>query len=201
MKTAIVTGGTRGIGLEVCRLLLQKGYAVTATYSRGEEDARRVRALLPEARFARADVSDERAVADLFANTPAPDILVNNAGIALFSQVQDTSLGDWERVMSVNAGGVFLCCKYAAKKMIPRGKGAIVNVASIWGQTGGSCESAYSASKGAVIGKGGRGRGSRRVFGGERLYYGADARRKRRHADLIACIHSNRRLLAFCLSP
>lgn len=151
MKTAIVTGGTRGIGLEVCRLLLQKGYAVTATYSRGEENARRARALLPEARFARADVSDERAVADLFANTPAPDILVNNAGIALFSQVQDTSLGDWERVMSVNAGGVFLCCKYAAKKMIPRGKGAIVNLASIWGQTGGSCESAYSASKGAVI--------------------------------------------------
>lgn len=151
MKSAVVTGGTRGIGLAVCRLLCKKGYAVTATYSQGEEDARRAHELLPEARFVRADVSDEGAVKELFSRTPSPDILVNNAGVSSFGQVQDIDLEEWNRLLSVNAGGTFLCCKHAVRGMISRGKGAIVNVASVWGETGGSCESAYSASKGAVI--------------------------------------------------
>lgn len=149
-KTVLVTGGTRGIGLAVCELFSKNGYRVTALYSRGEEDAARARALLPDVRFLRADVSDEEAVKAVFEKFTSLDVLVNNAGVALFRQVQDTSLDEWERVMGVNAGGTFLCCKYAVKKMLDRG-GAIVNVASVWGETGGSCESAYSASKGATI--------------------------------------------------
>lgn len=150
MKRALVTGGTRGIGLETCRLLAENSYFVTALYSRGEENARRARELLPQVEFVRADVADEGAVQAVFEGISSLDLLVNNAGVALFSQVQDTSKAAWERVMDVNAGGVFLCCKHAVKKMLERG-GAIVNVSSVWGQTGGSCESAYSASKGAVI--------------------------------------------------
>lgn len=150
MKRALVTGGTRGIGFSVCRLFAEHGYLVTALYSREGEGAERAKALLPAVNFICADVSDEEAVRRAVAGMPDIDVLVNNAGVALFAQVQDTSAEAWERVLSVNAGGTFFCCKHAAKKMISRGSGAIVNISSVWGQTGGSCESAYSASKGAV---------------------------------------------------
>ena len=147
---ALVTGGTRGIGLACCRLFYRTGYRVTATYSADERAAEAARAELPEVAFVRADVSDETAVSALFASFGSLDVLVNNAGRALFAQVQDTAWADYARLMDVNMGGVFLACKYAVKKMLARG-GAIVNVSSVWGVTGGSCESAYSASKGAVI--------------------------------------------------
>ena len=147
---ALVTGGTRGIGLACCRLFSRTGYRVTATYSADERAAEAARAELPEVTFVRADVSDETAVSALFASFGSLDVLVNNAGRALFAQVQDTAWADYARLMDVNMGGVFLACKYAVKKMLARG-GAIVNVSSVWGVTGGSCESAYSASKGAVI--------------------------------------------------
>lgn len=147
---ALVTGGTRGIGLACCRLFSRMGYRVTATYSADERAAEAARAELPEVAFVRADVSDETAVSALFASFGSLDVLVNNAGRALFAQVQDTAWADYARLMDVNMGGVFLACKYAVKKMLARG-GAIVNISSVWGVTGGSCESAYSASKGAVI--------------------------------------------------
>ena len=75
---------------------------------------------------------------------------MNNAGIELYKLAQDTSFGEWRRVMDVNAGGAILLSKYAVKRMLDKG-GAIVNLSSVWGQTGGSMESVYSASKGAVI--------------------------------------------------
>lgn len=151
MKRALVTGGTRGIGFEVCRLLAERDYRVTALYAHDEADAERARTALPSVEFLRADVSNEGEVAQIFAAFSSLDALVNNAGVALFGQIQDVSLSDWERVMRVNAGGVFLCSKYAVKKMLVRGGGAIVNVSSVWGEAGASCESVYSASKGAVI--------------------------------------------------
>ena len=151
-KYALVTGGTRGIGFATAALLQNEGYLVTAAYSHEGEDAARAREALPCVRFLRADVTDEAAVKELIEGMERIDLLVCNAGVASFAQVQDISLSEWERVMRVNAGGVFLCCKHAVKKMLHVGEGgAIVNVSSIWGETGGSCESAYSASKGAVI--------------------------------------------------
>ncbi len=150
MKRALVTGGTRGIGLACCRLLAARGYLVTALYSSSEEDAARARGVLPQAEFVRADVSDEGEVEAVFSRFSSLDVLVCNAGVELFKQVQDTSFSDFDRLMKVNLGGVFLCCKHAVKRMLGRG-GAIVNVASVWGETGGSCESVYSASKGGVI--------------------------------------------------
>ena len=75
---------------------------------------------------------------------------MNKAGIELYKLAQDTSFGEWRRVMDVNAGGAFLLSKYAVKRMLDKG-GAIVNLSSVWGQTGGSMESVYSASKGGVI--------------------------------------------------
>ena len=150
MKEALVTGGTRGIGLAVCELLVKNGYRVTALYSKDEESASLARGALPGVRFRRADVASEEEVRAVFHGFSRLDLLVNNAGIELYKQVQDTSFTEWKRVMEVNAGGAFLCSKYAVPKMLDEG-GAIVNISSVWGQTGGSCESAYSASKGALI--------------------------------------------------
>lgn len=151
MKRVLVTGGTRGIGLAVCKKFLTNGYGVTALYSRNEDGAEKARNLLPEVNFVRADVASEQDVKGVVESLPRLDVLVNNAGIAHFAQVQDAAFSDWERVMSVNAGGAFLCAKYAVKKFLAQGGGAIVNVSSVWGETGGSCESVYSASKGALI--------------------------------------------------
>ena len=147
---ALVTGGTRGIGLACCRLFAEAGYAVTATYSSDEAAAQRARELLPAVRFLRADAASEEDTARVFAALPSLDVLVCNAGVSHFSQVHYEALADWERVMAVNAGGVFLAVKYATKKLLAS-CGAIVNISSVWGVTGGSCESVYSASKGAVV--------------------------------------------------
>lgn len=151
MREVLVTGGTRGIGLACVEKFLAAGDRVTALWSQDLPSAERARERFPAVRFLRADVAKEEDVQQVFEHLPMLDVLVNNAGVSLFAQVQDTSLSDFERVMAVNAGGTFLCCKYAVKKFLARGSGAIVNVSSVWGETGGSCESAYSASKGAVI--------------------------------------------------
>lgn len=150
MKRAIVTGGTRGIGLAITRLLVKQGYHVRALYSCDELSAARAREKVPEAEFMKADVSKEEDVIRAFSDFSEIDLLVNNAGVALWRQVQDTAKEEWEHVIGVNAGGTFLCCKHAVKRMLGKG-GAIVNISSVWGSVGGSCESAYSASKGAVI--------------------------------------------------
>lgn len=150
MKRALVTGGTRGIGLAVSKLLSERGYAVTALYARDERAAQAAREQIAGLQTVKADVAREEEVAAVFAQLPILDVLVNNAGVALYKQVQDTSADEWRRVTDINAGGAFLCTKYAVKKMLERG-GAIVNVSSVWGEAGGSCESVYSASKGALI--------------------------------------------------
>ncbi len=150
MKYALISGGTRGIGLATAERFFQEGYLVRALYSSDEEDANRARRLLPHVNFMRADVSDEEAVKAALEDLPRIDALVANAGVSLFSQVQDTKWEDYRRVMDVNMGGVFLLCKHAVKKMLAQG-GSIVTVSSVWGEKGGSCESVYSASKGAVI--------------------------------------------------
>ncbi len=150
MKYAVISGGTRGIGLATAKLFFEKGYCVRALYSSNEEDAARARALLPGVEFMKADVAKEGDVVAALQGLPHIDALICNAGVALFSQVQDTTWEDYTRVMDVNMGGVFLLCKHAAKRMLGRG-GAIVTVSSVWGERGGSCESVYSASKGAVI--------------------------------------------------
>ena len=79
------------------------------------------------------------------------DVLVNNAGVSLVRVIQDTSIYDWDKLFGVNVKGVFHCSKAVTDRMIGNGGGSIINVASIWGEVGASCETAYSASKGAVI--------------------------------------------------
>lgn len=150
MRTAIVTGGTKGIGLAVARALADRGYAVYAAYASDEEAAKRALAfgITP----IKADVSKEEDVKRLFSLLPRVDVLINNAGVSLYKQIQDTSYEEWNHLFSVNVGGAFLCSREAAKRMLSEGKGCIVFVSSVWGLKGGSCESAYASSKAALLG-------------------------------------------------
>ncbi len=159
-KTVILTGGSRGIGAETARCFAEKDYAVVIAYRQAEN---RAEALVEELRTKgcdaiaiRADVSDSEQVKELFQKTEACfgslDVLVNNAGVA--SQQLLTAVGDREyaETMDVNMGGVFRCCREAIPYFLRQHRGAIVNVSSVWGICGASCESVYSASKAAVIG-------------------------------------------------
>lgn len=150
MKTVLITGGVRGIGESIALAFLKKGYRVCVTYSKDEENAKRVAALGLETY--KANVSVESEVKDLFAKIGNVDILINNAGVCLVKQIQDVTYEEWQNVMSVNVGGAFLCTREASKTMIDNKNGLIVNISSVWGEVGGSCESVYSASKSALLG-------------------------------------------------
>lgn len=150
MKTVLVTGGVRGIGRDIALAFLKKGYRVCAVYSRDEESAKGIAQEGVE--IYRADVSKESDVQAVFQAVGSVDVLVNNAGISLIKQIQDVAYEEWQRVMSVNVGGAFLCAREAAKGMIDKKSGLIVNISSVWGEVGGSCESVYSASKAALLG-------------------------------------------------
>ena len=149
-KTVLITGGVRGIGLAIAKVFQAKNYRVIVTYSKDEENA----LIAKEAgiEVCRADVSKESDVLALFSGLKRLDVLVNNAGVSLIKQIQDVSLAEFERVFAVNMGGAFLCAREAAKLMIAQKSGLIVNVSSVWGEVGGSCESVYSASKAALLG-------------------------------------------------
>ncbi len=149
-KTVLVTGGVRGIGLAIAKAFLKKGYSVIVTYSKDEESAKVAEKEGLTVR--KADVTSEEEICALFASIERLDVLVNNAGISLIKQVQDTTLAEWKRLFSVNVEGVFLCSREAVKKMLSHHSGLIVNISSVWGEVGASCESGYSATKSAVLG-------------------------------------------------
>ena len=150
MKTVLVTGGVRGIGKSIALKFKEKGYRVCVTYSRDEDSAREISA--QDIEVYRSDVSKEEDVVALFQRVGAVDVLVNNAGVSLVKQIQDVTYAEYNALMAVNMGGAFLCAREASKGMIDRQSGLIVNISSVWGEVGGSCESVYSASKAALIG-------------------------------------------------
>ena len=145
MKKALVTGGATGIGKATALLLKENGYDVYITYNRTLPEYDGVTAI-------KCDVSDLRELKSLFDKTGSIDLLVNNAGVSLIKQINDTTPEEYDALMAVNARSYFFASRYALEGMLKRHSGAIVNVSSIWGQTGSSCEVAYSMSKAAVIG-------------------------------------------------
>lgn len=154
-KVVLITGASRGIGAAAARCFAAHGWAVAVNYVRSREKAE---ALAKEVcgLAVRADVSDEAAVEAMFSEVERTlgrvSALVNNAGVAHIGLFQDMSAGEWDRLFAVNVRGAFLCARRAVPGMINSGGGAIVNVSSMWGAVGGSCEAAYSASKAALIG-------------------------------------------------
>lgn len=160
MKTALITGGSRGIGAATARTLARAGYAVAINYHHSRREAEDLAAeLAAEGRPAlavQADVSDPEQVRRMVDNVLDKfcqlDILVCNAGVSHIGLLSDMTDEEWRRLFAVNVDGMFYCCRAAIPHFVHRKCGRIVTVSSMWGQVGASCEAAYSASKAAVIG-------------------------------------------------
>ncbi len=150
VRKALVTGGSRGIGAATCRCLARDGWTVFINYNESRDKAL---ALAEEigGTAVWADVSDPAAVKAMFDAVGDVELLVNNAGIAHAEQVQDLTDDVWRRLYSVNIDGAFYCTRAAAPGMIRKKKGCIINITSVCGVYGSSCEAAYSSTKGAMI--------------------------------------------------
>lgn len=150
-KTALITGGTGGIGSALCRKLAADGYFVYINYFHAAEKAK---ALADEisGKAIQFDISDVSAVREALAVTGRLDLLVNNAGISVidtFDHVDDNAAS---RIMSINLTGTMNCSRAALPAMISAKSGCIINISSMWGQVGASCEVDYSATKAGIIG-------------------------------------------------
>lgn len=150
MKKALVTGSSRGIGAATARALAERGWRVTVNYLNSREKGEALAAELGTEAIC-CDVSDSAQVREMFERIGGVDLLVCNAGIAWSGLVSDMSDAEWQRIVNVNLGGVFNCCRAAIPHMVHEKAGSIVCVASVLGVYGGSCETAYSATKGGII--------------------------------------------------
>lgn len=156
-KSVLITGGARGIGAATVRKFIEQGYETAFFYRENDEAAK---ALQEEtgAVAIRCDVADRQQIregvkaARTFLGITAFDTLVCNAGFSISGLFTDLSDEDWSRLLNVNLNGIIHVTKEVLPAMISEKKGQIIMVSSMWGQTGASCEAAYSATKAAVIG-------------------------------------------------
>ena len=145
MKKVLITGGATGIGRACALLFSQKGYDVYITYNKSVPD-------IDCATVVKCDLKNFDDIKNLFDTVGSVDVLVNNAGVSLIKMINDVTPEDYETTTSVNERAVYFCSKYAVLSMIKNHSGAIINVSSMWGQCGASCETLYSMTKSAVIG-------------------------------------------------
>lgn len=160
-KTVFITGASGGIGSEICRIFAENGFDIIAQYNKGEKEIERLKKELEE-RFSvsvfplYADLSKSEDVFSLCERALSVskniDVLVNNAGVTLRSLFQLVEETDAKRLLSINLESAMTITRKILPSMIREKKGKIVNVSSMWGITGGSCEVDYSASKAALIG-------------------------------------------------
>lgn len=150
MSRALITGSSRGIGAGIARALAADGWEVIINYKESKAKAEGLAAKLGGAAIC-TDVSDPAAVAEMFETAGHIDLLVNNAGISKYGLFTDISDGDWQRVFAVNVEGMRHCCQAAIPQMVSRKSGSIINISSVWGVLGASCEVTYSATKAAII--------------------------------------------------
>jgi len=160
MKTALVTGASRGIGRAVARQLAMEGYAVAVHCIHSTSDARTLCDEIAAgggcAKPYFCDIADGKAVDTMIHNITRELgpilVLVNNAGIAQQKLFTDITDDEWRRMMAVHVDGAFYTCRACLPEMIRQHSGVIINVASMWGQVGASCEVHYSTAKAALIG-------------------------------------------------
>lgn len=160
MRNVLITGASRGIGAAAARLFAKNGDRVFVNYSRSEDAALSLCRELNEKGYTaipvQADVSKPEEVRRMFdlieSECAGADVLVNNAGIAQTKLFTDITDEDWSRMVGTNLSGAFYCCRAALPYMIKNHSGRIINISSMWGQTGGSCEVHYSAAKAGIIG-------------------------------------------------
>ncbi len=159
-RVAVVTGGASGIGEAVVRNLCSDGFSVAVIYNRSEAEAKALASELSakgsNIMIFKADISDsaqvDNAVNEINEKLGTPYVLVNNSGIAQQKLFTDITDEDWHNMINVNLSGAFYMCRAVLPFMIHEKSGRIINISSMWGQVGASCEVHYSASKAGLIG-------------------------------------------------
>ncbi|MBO4733286.1 MAG: 3-oxoacyl-ACP reductase FabG [Clostridia bacterium] len=159
-KTVVITGASKGIGAATAILFARKGYNVVLGYNQSFQSVKLLSSSLTGQGFSvltiKVDVSNKLETDFLINETVskfgAVDILINNAGISISGPINELDSHDSDRIFDVNLKGVYNCCKSAVNQMVEQKSGKIINISSMWGQVGASCEVAYSAAKAGVIG-------------------------------------------------
>ncbi|MBE3591442.1 MAG: SDR family oxidoreductase [Thermoanaerobacter sp.] len=158
-KVAIVTGGAGDIGREICIELAKEGASIAIHYNNSYKQAVKLREYIKSnfsyAEIFKADISDRQQVDNMidsiYNKFGRIDYLINNAGIAQIKPFIEITEEDWDRMMNVNLKGLFNCTQSVLRHLLPQKHGSIINISSIWGISGASCEVHYSASKGGII--------------------------------------------------
>lgn len=150
MSTVVITGGSRGIGAAAVAAFARRGDRVYFLFEKDWEAAQRV-AQRTGAVPIRCDVSDGASVKKAFAAIGSVDILICSAGICRYGLMSMLPEEEWDRLFDVNVKGIYHCVNAAMPAFLAKQAGCVITVSSMWGQTGASCEAAYSATKGAVI--------------------------------------------------
>ena len=155
-KTALITGASGGIGAEIARCLHRDGYQVLLHYNHSKTKIFELAEEIKGAELFQADFEKPEDIFRMFGRIESSfngvDLLVNNAGLACYGLLTDITPEQWRRLFTVNVEGAYNCCRHAIPHMVRQKSGNIINVSSIWGICGASCETAYSAAKAAVIG-------------------------------------------------
>lgn len=161
MKTVLITGASRGIGRETALHFARQGYGVAVNYNNSENHAKtlikQIKEIGGNAVMIKADVSDNAQVENMFKSAyqhfgKGTDVLINNAAVSLFGLFNETKNKDYKKLFDINLFGAFNCTNQALTYMISNKSGSIINISSIWGVCGASCEVHYSAGKAALIG-------------------------------------------------
>ncbi len=155
MKTALITGASRGIGYAIACRFAELGYDTVLTSHNSQNQLEMMCREFSEKYGTRhtcacGDISDEEFVDSLFASLDELDVLVNNAGVSYVGLLQDMELEHWNKLMAVNLTSAFLTSRRAIPYMLKKGRGSIINISSMWGVSGASMEVAYSTAKGGL---------------------------------------------------
>lgn len=158
-KNILITGASRGIGAAIAEKLAKPGVRILINFKerldRAEIVAENCRKKGADTLLLQADISNPKQVQTMFQTLNEQrigvDVLINNAGISIYGLVQDISFEDWRRIFGVNVDGMFLVTKQCIPHMVSQKAGRIINISSIWGMVGASCESLYASTKGAII--------------------------------------------------
>lgn len=160
-KTVLITGASRGIGKACALKFAAAGYHVFLNCNKSWKELHRVKALIDEMQFGSCEIvtgdvgnpDDVQGIFDAIRlSCDGLDVLVNNAGIAHMGLLSDMTNEEWNRMISTNLSSVFYCCRGAIPHMVTMKRGRIINISSMWGTVGASCEAAYSAAKSGIHG-------------------------------------------------
>lgn len=159
MKTAFISGASHGIGKAIARKLAAEGCHLALNCKNSADELQNLCRELEVLHGIRAlpligDIGDYPAVCGMFQKLQehlgSASLLVNNAGISQVGLLTDLSAKEWQAILATNLSSVFYCCKLAVPEMVRKKSGKILNISSVWGEAGASCEAAYSATKGGV---------------------------------------------------